>query len=291
MGTASDRALARGAQTPSSAAFGDAGTLVLLFDAPPVVSPMPRPVGLAPPSLLARLLDTQSGVQRHQIVDDVLHDIGFDGLTYGRMSMVRGEPVPTAFCVSHGDGDWVRRYFARRYHNVDPRLQSALRSTLPYRWNSKSLLRSTTAGRKGENVRMFLDALRDGGMRSGIMFAMLGPRSDERSIISLSSRTSDSTLDCDALIARTLMLCMCLHEFYCRYAQWPQEEAPPPRKLSARQDQILQSLARGLTDREIAEALALSMHGVDYHLRRLRECFNARNRVELVQAAFRTRSL
>jgi len=87
------------------------------------------------------------------------------------------------------------------------------------------------------------------------------------------------------------MLALCLHEFYSRYAQWPREEAPPQKNLSARQDQILHGLARGLTDREIAEALDLSMHGVDYHLRRLRECFNARNRVELVQAAFRARSL
>ena len=87
------------------------------------------------------------------------------------------------------------------------------------------------------------------------------------------------------------MLAHCLHEFYSRYAQWPHEAPPPPPILSARQDHILQGLARGLTDREIAEALDLSMHGVDYHLRRLRECFNARNRVELVQAAFRARSL
>jgi DNA-binding CsgD family transcriptional regulator len=84
---------------------------------------------------------------------------------------------------------------------------------------------------------------------------------------------------------------MCLHEFYTRYVNWPREEPGPAPTLSDRQDQILQGLARGLTDREIAQALDLTMHGVDYHLRRLRERFGARNRVELVQAAFRSRSL
>jgi len=288
-GNASDRALARAAGT----AHGDVSAFVLLIDEPPVLTPTLRPVGHSPPPLLARLLDAGTGAQRREIVGDLVHGMGFDGLTYGRVNLVRGEPVPTAFCVSHGDGNWTQRYFARRYYTVDPRLQAALRSTLPYRWNVKSLLHTAAPGRKSksESVRKFLEAMREAGMRSGMMFAMPGPRPDERSIVSLSSRTSDNGADGDALTARTLMLALCLHEFYSRYAQWPHEAAPPPPILSERQDQILQGLARGLTDREIAEALDLSMHGVDYHLRRLRECFNARNRVELVQAAFRARSL
>jgi len=289
MGSASDfdRTPARGTEPPHA----EVSAFVLLFDEPPAITPRPRQGGLGPPQLLSRLLDAETAVERREIVGSVVHDLGFDGLTYGRMNIVRGEPVPTAFCVSHGDGDWVRRYFARRYHTVDPRLQAALRSTLPYRWSAKRLLRDAAPGRKGDNVRKFLDAMREADMRSGVMFAMLGPRADERSIVSLSSRTADSGPEGDALIARILMLAMCVHEFYSRYAQWPQEEAAPPPELSARQNQILQGLARGLTDREIAEALDLSMHGVDYHLRRLRECFNTRNRVELVQAAFRARSL
>jgi DNA-binding CsgD family transcriptional regulator len=287
-GTASDRAMARAAETTRAGV----SAFTLFFDEPPVLMPIIKPVGLFRPSLLAQLLDAESGAQRREIVGAVVQGLGFDGLSYGRVTLVRGEPVPTAFCVSQGDGDWVRRYFSRRHHTIDPRLQAALHSTLPYRWNVTSLLRSATQSRKGENVRKFLEALREAGMRSGAMFAMFGPRPDERSVVSLSSRTDDKGPDSDALVARILMLALCLHEFYSRYAQWPQEAAPaPPPSLSARQDQILQGLARGLTDREIASALDLTMHGVDYHLRRLRECFNARNRVELVQAAFRARSL
>jgi DNA-binding CsgD family transcriptional regulator len=292
MGTAppSDRAPTRRAQVPAGTGHGQVGTFVLLFDEPPVLVGTLRPAGLTPPALLAQLLEATGAAQRRGFVGELVHGMGFDGLTYGRMSIVRGEPVPTAFCVSHGDGEWARRYFARRYHAVDPRLQAALKSALPYRWSVKSLLRNTNSDRKGESARKFLEAMRETGMRSGIMFAMLGPRSDERSIVSLSSR-NDTCPDGDTLVERVLMLAMCLHEFYSSYAQWPREEAPMPTTLNEKQDRILQGLALGLTDREIAEALNLSMHGVDYHLRRLRAHFNARNRVELVQAAFRARSL
>jgi hypothetical protein len=50
------------------------------------------------------LLGAETGAQRREIVGSVAHGMGFDNLTYGRMSIVRGEPVPTAFCVLHGGG-------------------------------------------------------------------------------------------------------------------------------------------------------------------------------------------
>jgi len=194
--------------------------------------------------------------------------------------------------VSHGDAAWVRRYAARRYHVVDTRLHAALRSTLPCRWHLGEMQHAAAAsGRKNEAAGKFLDAMHDAGLRSGVMFALPGPRAEERSVISLSSSRGDGALIGDKLIARVLMLAMCLHEFYCRYADWPQEETAARPKLSERQNQILQGLARGNTDREIAETLDLSMHGVDYHLRRLRQHFDAHNRVELVQAAFRAGNL
>lgn len=269
----------------------DAASFVLLFDEPPVVVPVSRPAAPAAPSLLLQLLAAEHAMARREIVAGLLHDLGFASLTYGRIGMVRGEPVPTAFCVAHGDGDWVRRYFARRYHVIDPRLASALRSTLPCPWSVKGLLAGAEPGRRGDDLRQFAEALTRADMPAGVMFAMPGPGADERSVVSLVARKDQGAPATDAQMARVVMLAMCLHEFYTRYVNWPREEPGPAPTLSDRQDQILQGLARGLTDREIAQALDLTMHGVDYHLRRLRERFGARNRVELVQAAFRSRSL
>jgi DNA-binding CsgD family transcriptional regulator len=286
-----DRAPARKSRTPADALPEDAGASVLFFDEPPVRPKSLRPQNRALAPLLAQLLNAESGLRRREIVDSVVRDMGFDGLIYGRITITRGGPIPTAVCVAHGDANRARRYFARRHHTADPLLQAALRSTLPCMWNVDSLLRTATSDRKCESLRKLLDAMCEAGMRSGVMFTMPGPRTDERSIVSLSSNTGNHWADGDALAARIVLLATCLHEFYSRYTQWPQDASMRAPKLSGTQDQILHCLAHGLTDREIAEALSLSTHGVDYHMRQLRQCFNARNRVELVQAAFRAGSL
>lgn len=281
------------ARTPLAHVGADAAgaaSFFLLFDEPPVVARASRPASPAGPSLLVQLLAAEHAMARREIVAGMLRELGFAGLTYGRMGMVRGEPAPTAFCVAHGDGDWVRRYFARRYHVIDPRLASALRSTLPCWWSVKGMLAGAEPGRRGDELRQFAQALVSADMFAGVIFAMPGPGAQECSVVSLTTCNDSSMPTSDAQIARIVMLSMCMHEFYTRYVHWPREEPGPASTLSERQNQILQGLARGLTDREIAQALDLTMHGVDYHLRRLRERFGARNRVELVQAAYRSRS-
>ena len=75
---------------------------------------------------------------------------------------------------------------------------------------------------------------------------------------------------------------------FCGFCGTPLAPAAAPQEVRKTVTIVFSDL-KGSTN--LGEALAMSMHGVDYHLRRLRECFSARNRVELVQAAFRTRSL
>ncbi len=270
----------------SAAAETDAREAVaLLRDDPPVVEDPLADGSLPLPSALTALV-TASPAQRRQLIDSLLRWMGFDSLTYGRMKLIRGEPVPTSFCVAHGAPEWTRRYLARRYYAIDPRLKTALRSALPYAWDVEDLLRHTPNTAEGANARAFLHELRDAGLCSGVMFAVTGPqRPDERSIISLASHTAECISAKDAQLCQVLMLGMCVHEFYSRYTQWPSDDGTASSTLSRTQESILQCLACGLTDREIATCLDLSMHGVDYHLRRLRKRFNARNRVELVQAA------
>ena len=53
------------------------------------------------------------------------------------------------------------------------------------------------------------------------------------------------------------------------------------------QREILRGLALGQSDKEIAYRLNLSAHTVDYHMRRLRQRFAVRNRVQLAHAAAR----
>jgi DNA-binding NarL/FixJ family response regulator len=67
-------------------------------------------------------------------------------------------------------------------------------------------------------------------------------------------------------------------------------EAGDPRKaqiaeLSPLQRDVLRCVARGLSNKEIARNLHMSSYNVDYHLKCLRKCFSARNRVQLTMAA------
>ena len=57
---------------------------------------------------------------------------------------------------------------------------------------------------------------------------------------------------------------------------------PIQRPLTARQNVILRSVARGKTNKDIAAELGISEQGVKVHISRLLERYGAQNRVELV---------
>jgi DNA-binding CsgD family transcriptional regulator len=57
---------------------------------------------------------------------------------------------------------------------------------------------------------------------------------------------------------------------------------PVQRSLTPRQQQILRSVARGKTNKDIAAELGISEQGVKVHISRLLERYGALNRVELV---------
>lgn len=60
------------------------------------------------------------------------------------------------------------------------------------------------------------------------------------------------------------------------------EHSDPPVKLSPREEEILSALAKGSRDKEIAEALFISVDTVHSHLRRIYEKLQVRSRTEAV---------
>jgi DNA-binding CsgD family transcriptional regulator len=233
----------------------------------------------------------QESGQRREVIGRAVRKLGFDELWYARLSLERTGPTPTRICIAYGDSRWHNAYVDRKLHEFDARLQPALRSSLPHRWDIGAMGQADATGSHLAGINELQAALRADGLRWGVMFCVAGPADKECSLVCLDSREDAAAHLDDELIAGVLLLAVCLHEFYTNHCAWPSSEDAPAPRLSARQTQILQRLASGLTDREIAQSLDLSLHGVDYHLRRLREHFNAHNRLELVQAAFRTRSL
>ena len=62
---------------------------------------------------------------------------------------------------------------------------------------------------------------------------------------------------------------------------------PPVPDLTPRQSEILKSMVRGLTDRDIAERLGLSTESVSEHVGAIRQKIGAANRTEAVAIAMR----
>ena len=62
---------------------------------------------------------------------------------------------------------------------------------------------------------------------------------------------------------------------------------PPLTALTGRQTEILQSLTRGLTNKDIAKQLGLSIRSVEDHVDRILERIGAANRAEAVAIALR----
>ena len=64
---------------------------------------------------------------------------------------------------------------------------------------------------------------------------------------------------------------------------------PPSDTLTPRQVEILASIARGLTDRDIAGQLGIRLDGVNGHVRAILKRLHAANRTEAVTIALRKR--
>ncbi|MEU3792550.1 response regulator transcription factor [Streptomyces fructofermentans] len=65
----------------------------------------------------------------------------------------------------------------------------------------------------------------------------------------------------------------------------------PVSPVTAREEQVLLAVARGLTNTEIADALHISLSTVKTHLASLMAKLNARNRVEIAMWAYETRRI
>ena len=65
------------------------------------------------------------------------------------------------------------------------------------------------------------------------------------------------------------------------------QEDPPVEKLTPRQEEVLESLSRGLTNKDIAKQLGISDRSVDEHVEALLQKIGASNRTEAVVIALR----
>jgi DNA-binding NarL/FixJ family response regulator len=74
-----------------------------------------------------------------------------------------------------------------------------------------------------------------------------------------------------------------------RFADLGGPPRPPGEPLTAREEEVLLELAKGLTNHEIARALRISLSTVKTHVASLMDKLDARNRVEVAMWAYESR--
>jgi DNA-binding CsgD family transcriptional regulator len=142
---------------------------------------------------------------------------------------------------------------------------------------------------RSRRIGQLIELLEEGGRKSGVVTRLLLPHPETSACLCFNSAIDSARWMTDTLVAETLMFAHTIHEFIWTYAQGAIGLAPAPRSegvsLSELQQSILQAVVQGRRDKEIAYFLGLSPHNVDYHMRRLRQLFNVRNRVQLINVA------
>ena len=235
------------------------------------------------PVSLTDLLAADSPDARHRIIARLLRETGYEWLAYGILERAGDGLRPVSLCTAHAHVDWVRRYCAQAYHEVDPRLAEAAASSLPRTWTLESLHERSLKTPPASALRHFVADLGDTGMRSGVVFMLPGETERRRHFMSLMTHVPGERTMEGAPLGRVLTLGLCLNEYYTRLNTPPGIPARSLDLLSAVQREILRLLGRGESDKRIAHLLRISSHTVDYHMRKLRSRFAVHNRVQLAQ--------
>lgn len=165
----------------------------------------------------------------------------------------------------------------------DPRLLQALRTTLPWAWDIVSLVAAAAAPVGAGWLRRLVA----GGASSGLSHALR--HEGGACVVSLLSRRGGRRWMSEDIIGRALLLeCYLVHSATAA-RDAAASTARAADQLSDTQREILNCLSQGMGDKVIADRLGLSTHNVDYHMRRLRQRFGVRNRVQLARATQQAR--
>ncbi|MFD1746272.1 autoinducer binding domain-containing protein [Rhizobium helianthi] len=180
---------------------------------------------------------------------------------------------------------WRRHYADRKYATIDPLRRMLAVTQRPFRWRDAIAAYSEDPYRK-RALRLLRDAARN-GLHDGYVFPIYG-RTGLLGILNLSGQAVD-------LSAAEI----CLFDTVARKVLWRllelrgtasdlEKTLAVEAELTQRQMEVLRLLSDGLTSNEIAKALQISNHTVDWYINVIQEKFNARNRQHVIALAFRS---
>ena len=280
-----DAAEASRASTRSATGAAPTGFLTL-FTEEEIGTPSPATPRAAP--VISPLGRFGSAQDRIEFVRRRIRQLGFDSFSY-TATRTSSHHKTMFVLTSYESQTWLTRYFRERYFELDPRVALASPTGMPFLWNIADMRADLPrAQMRSERLGGLIDMLEATGRKSGILTQMPLPEPELSASLCFNSEIGNPRWMTESIVAETLMFAHTIHEFIWTHAKSVIGIAPAQQQrvaLSDLQHAVLKAVVQGQRDKEIAYFLGLSPHNVDYHLRRLRQLFKVRNRVQLINVA------
>ncbi|WP_425410815.1 LuxR C-terminal-related transcriptional regulator [Hyphococcus sp.] len=220
-------------------------------------------------SFIQRSADVQDVNKLVSLYKDLFSALGFETITYllVRRSF-RSIPVKEGVRLT-GDADLVEALFSPDESiDFDPEIAAMLEKLEPFHWFEPENSRKISNAQK----RVFT-TLRDDGFIDGIAVPVM-TRPGELAVFALSKRSAQFSFS-KATLRKLQIACHVMHLRFEELSSGNGHSA-----LSARETEVMRLVARGKSNREIAETLRLSSHTIDTLLRRSFSKLGVTNRIE-----------
>ncbi len=232
--------------------------------------------------LLVLIGETKTEAELIAQLESVLKPYGFE--YYGVRLQPRPSQQDEAVLAGRWPPDWDQIYLARRYILVDPTVRMLGIAQRPFRWRD-AVLKLKADPNRVRMQRMMQEAARY-GLLDGYTFPIQG-RNGLLGHMTIGGRLVDLSP------AEVAMFDAAARKIFWRFLEIrgmsEELEAVPQTdtRLTRREMEVIGLLADGLTSNEIAKALEISSHTVDWYINGLQEKLKAKNRQHVVASAFR----
>ncbi len=155
--------------------------------------------------------------------------------------------------------DLLQRYIKEKLFLIDPVPIYAQKTTVPFKWSEIGKLTNLRPEQK-ELMRDFFNA----GVADGYAFQVFGP-GGRNGVFGFAWGKVARTFK-PSILHEVRWVCQAVHLRYCEFLE---QKIPETIGLSNREREVLEWVARGKSNSDIATIMGVSAHTVDAYLRRI----------------------
>ena len=155
--------------------------------------------------------------------------------------------------------DLLKRYIRDKLFLIDPIPIHAQKTTVPFKWSEIGKLTNLKPEQKAL-MKEFIKA----GLGDGYAFQVFGP-GGRNGVFGFGWRNTGRTFK-QTMLNEIRCVCQAVHLRYCESLE---QKIPAAIGLSNRERQVLEWVARGKSNADIATIMGVSAHTVDAYLRRI----------------------